>query len=107
VAGGNVFGVQADALLGHASAVDAVADKLRTARAAGAHVTIGRGAYGKLPPCQLIASLVDPIQGYGVDALAAAADGLTTTADALRTAARRYLSTDDGVRQRFHGGGLR
>jgi hypothetical protein len=104
VAGGNVFGVQADALLGHAGAVDAVADKLRTARAAGAQIRIGRGAYGKLPPCQMIAALIDPIQGYGVDALAAAADGLATTADALRAAAARYVSTDTAVRQRFDGG---
>jgi hypothetical protein len=32
---------------------------------------MGRNAYGKLPVCQLIAALLDPVQQHGVDALAA------------------------------------
>jgi hypothetical protein len=32
---------------------------------------MGRNAYGKLPVCQLIAVLLDPVQQHGVDALAA------------------------------------
>jgi hypothetical protein len=65
------FEVGSDALRRHAGAVDAIADGVETARSAGAQAQMGRNAYGKLPVCQLIAVLLDPVQQHGVDALAA------------------------------------
>jgi uncharacterized protein YukE len=95
----------AAALRAHAGAVDAIADGVQTARSAGAQVRMGREAYGKLPACQMIAVLLDPVQQYGVDALGAAADALQSSADALRAAAQRYDSTDSSVRTAFNGYG--
>jgi uncharacterized protein YukE len=98
---GDGFNVVAGALRAHASSVDAVADQVATAKAAGAQVKMGHDAYGKLPTCQMIAALLDPIQGYGVDALGAAVDALQSSADALRTAASGYDTTDASVHDTF------
>ena len=77
----------------HAGSVDAVAAAVEQAKAAGAQVKLGRGAYGQL--CQLIPTLIDPIQQLGIDALTEAGSTLTTTAGSLRTAAGQYSGTDD------------
>ncbi|NJC70962.1 ESX-1 secretion-associated protein [Planosporangium thailandense] len=98
---GGQFEVVADALRQHANAVEAIADHIETARAAGAQVRLGRGAYGMLPVCQMISMLLDPIQQRGVDALAAARDALHGSADAVRTAATRYDATDAAARARL------
>jgi uncharacterized protein YukE len=102
---GDGFNVVADALRAHAGSVDTVADQVATAKAAGAQVKLGHDAYGKLPICQMIAALLDPIQGYGVDALAAAVDALQSSADALREAATGYDTTDGAVQDTFQSGG--
>lgn len=102
---GDGFNVAADALRTHAGSVDIVADQVATARAAGAQVKLGHDAYGKLPTCQMIAALLDPIQGYGVDALAAAVDALQSSADALRATASGYDTTDAAVQDTFQSRG--
>ncbi len=91
--------VTASALIGHAAAVDRVADAVDQRRAAGAHVQLGREAYGQL--CQMVPMLLDPIQQIGVDALAGAVDALRESADTLRTAAREYDRADGAAAQRF------
>jgi hypothetical protein len=101
---GDGFDVVADALRTHAGSIDTVADEVATAKAAGAQVKLGHDAYGKLPTCQMIAALLDPIQGYGVDALGAAVDVLQSSADALRRAASGYDSTDASVQDAFQDG---
>jgi uncharacterized protein YukE len=101
---GDGFDVVADALRTHAGSVDDVADRVATAKAAGAQVKMGHDAYGKLPTCQMIAALLDPIQGYGVDALGGAVEALRSSADALRAAASGYDTTDAAVQDTFHGG---
>jgi hypothetical protein len=98
---GDGFNVVTDALRTHAGSVDTVADQVATAKAAGAQVRMGHDAYGKLPTCQMIAALLDPIQGYGVDALGAAVDALQGSAGALRAAASGYDGTDTGVEGTF------
>jgi hypothetical protein len=100
---GEQFNVMADGLRAHAGSVNRIADAVETARAAGAQVKLGREAYGKLPSCQMIAMLLDPIQQYGVDALAAAVDALQSSADALRSAATGYDTTDSSVQTAFRG----
>jgi hypothetical protein len=101
---GEQFEVVADALRKHAGSVDAIADRVETARSARAQAQLGRDAYGKLPVCQMIAGLLDPVQQYGVDALAAAVDALQGSAGALRTAATRYDTGDASVRAAFSAG---
>lgn len=98
---GGQFEVVADALRAHARSVETVADRIETARAAGASVRLGRGAYGTLPVCQLIAALLDPVQQGGVDALAAAVDALHGAAGAVRAAAIHYDTADAAARARL------
>jgi hypothetical protein len=100
---GDQFEVVTEALRRHAEDVDAIAAEVEVARAAAAHLELGRDAYGKLAVCQLIVALLDPLQATEVDALTASVDGLRRSADAVRTAARRYDSTDRSVATAFGG----
>jgi hypothetical protein len=96
--------VQADGLLRHATALESLAATVREARAAGAQTRLDRSAYGRLPAGQLIVGLIDPVQRFGVEALAAAVDALHGTADAVRAAAHGYSGSDERVHKTFAGG---
>jgi hypothetical protein len=99
------FVTAADDLIRHAGSVDRVAEDVTLARDAAVHVQMGRGAYGKLPTCQMIPTLLDPIQDLAVDSLREAVDSLQTTAEHLRGTARRYTGTDESAARRFTTGG--
>ena len=102
VAGEPSFDVDSEALRRHASSVDEVADKVDQCRRAADSVQLGRQAYGRL--CQLIPSLLDPVQQAAVNALSEANDALQRTADDLRTAANQYDSGDQHVAALFRRG---
>jgi hypothetical protein len=78
---------------------------LEQSRSAATAVHLGRGAYGRL--CQLIPSLLDPVQEGAVSALREAADALQQTADDLRATARRYEVSDQHAAGLFDGPGTR
>ncbi|WP_196255639.1 type VII secretion target [Micromonospora sp. WMMC415] len=102
VAGDQRFEVDSLELHTHAGAVDGVADVVDQCRRAAASVHLGRDAYGRL--CQLIPSLLHPVQEAAVDALNEATGALQGTADDLRSVAGRYDSDDRGVARLFHRG---
>jgi len=93
------FEVQAPALTGHAATVDQLADAVEQARSAAASVQLGRHAYGRL--CQLVPTLLDPIQASTVTALGDAVRALQQSADDLRAVAGRYEDTDRHAADRF------
>ncbi|MEV6815510.1 type VII secretion target [Micromonospora sp. NPDC051296] len=95
VAGEPGFDVDSQALRRHAGSVDEVAEMVDQCRRAAGSVQLGRHAYGRL--CQLIPSLLDPVQRATVNALNEAADALQRTADDVRTVARHYESGDQDV----------
>ena len=95
--------VQATELAGQAATVDGVAEVIEQARSAAAGVTLGREAYGIL--CQLIPSLLEPVQHQTVEALRQATDSLQRSADDLRATARDYTGSDQRTADVFRGGG--
>ncbi|MEG3632466.1 type VII secretion target [Micromonospora palythoicola] len=104
MAGESGFEVDSQALRRHASSVDEVAEMVDQSRRAAGSVQLGRHAYGRL--CQLIPSLLDPVQQATISALSEATDALQRTADDLRAAARQYESGDQEVSAHFgHGAG--
>ncbi|WP_250002942.1 type VII secretion target [Actinoplanes sp. M2I2] len=96
------FEVQADAITRQATTVDEIADQVAQGRSAASAVTIGRDAYGFL--CQLIPTLLTPLQEATVDALREATDSLQRSADDLRSTARAYQDSDDRTASGFRGG---
>lgn len=105
VTGEQGFAVQAQALNTHAGTIEQVADAVRQGRSAAASVQMGREAYGRL--CQLIPSLLDPVQDAAVSTLADAVEALHRSADDLRTIAGRYTTGDERVADLFGGDGTR
>lgn len=97
--------VVGEAILKHAGSVTGVADAVALGRDAATHVEMGREAYGKLPICQMIPTLLDPIQGRAVDSLRAAVEALNEAAEGLRKAAEEYGATDRSVAAKYNGGG--
>lgn len=79
-------------LLAHAGQMDAVADGLTTAEQAGAAVRTGAGAYGQL--CQFVPALLNVLQSQVIDGIATAASSVHGTAEALRSVAAAYDSSD-------------
>ncbi|GAB2567820.1 hypothetical protein Aab01nite_44280 [Paractinoplanes abujensis] len=96
------FEVQGDAIMRHASTVDDVAEQVAQGRSAASSVVIGRDAYGFL--CQLIPSLLDPIQDATVNALQEATDSLQRASDDLRATAREYNASDERTAGAFRNG---
>lgn len=83
------FQVVSDELRAHASHLDALGDRLNTAVSAASQVSMDTEAYG------IICSFVPPIvnvttQQHATDALNAAVEGMSGTADNLRSAATSY-----------------
>lgn len=98
---GTGFQVQADAIVKHAGTVEEVAAEVMQAKAASSTISMGRDAYGLL--CQLIPSLLDPLQDAAIGAFQEAADSLQRSADNLRTTARDYTGSDESVAGEFGG----
>jgi hypothetical protein len=86
------IGVRPADLVAHAGHVEAVGDRVATAKQAGAAVRAGSDAYGKL--CVMVPVMLGALQDILVDGIGAAADALHDTGGRLRTAAQSYEATD-------------
>lgn len=87
------FNVQAEDLTAHASHLEGLTDRLQTAISAAETVSMSDEAYGLL--CSFLPPIVNPTEEEGLNALKAAKEGVTVTADNLRSTARDYQDTDD------------
>lgn len=86
------FEVVPDELTTHASHLDVLTDRLRTALSAGDVVSMDNQAYGVL--CAFLPPMVNPVAQKGLDALKAASSGVGTTADNVRAVAGAYRDTE-------------
>ncbi|MET7966529.1 type VII secretion target [Micromonospora sp. NPDC005305] len=96
------FEVDTRSLRAHSSAVDETADTVDECRRASVSVELGRDAYGRL--CQMIPSLLHPLQEAIADSLGETAGVLQRAADGLRTVSDRYDRGDAHVASLFGGG---
>lgn len=87
------FKVQAEDLTAHASHLEGLTDRLDTAISAAESVSMSDEAYGLL--CSFLPPIVNPMEEEGMNALKAAKEGVTITAENVRTSAKDYLDTDD------------
>lgn len=85
----------------HASHLDEVADKLRTARDAAVSVSLPTEAYGLI--CQFFPPLLSPIEKTGLDALTEAVEALEGNARDIRDSARNYRDQEDSAAAMFKG----
>ncbi|QUH03521.1 ESX-1 secretion-associated protein [Saccharopolyspora erythraea] len=88
------FEVTAEELTAHGSHLDGLTDRLKTAISAAETVSMSDEAYGLL--CSFLPPIVNPMEQKGMDALKAASEGVSATADNIRSTAKQYLDTDDG-----------
>ena len=86
------FAVRPADLIGHGGHVDAVAERVEEATAAGRSVQAGTDAYGKL--CAMVPVMLGALQGVLVEGLADSADALRGTGEKLRATARHYDGAD-------------
>lgn len=87
------FEVDTASLRLHSTAVEQTADAVDECRRAASSIELGRDAYGRL--CQLIPSLLHPLQETTADSLGDTAHALQRAADGLRTVADRYDRGDE------------
>ena len=87
------FKVQAEDLTAHASHLEALTDRVDTALSAAETVSMSDEAYGLL--CSFLPPIVNPMEEEGINALKAAKEGITVTADNVRSSAKDYQETDD------------
>ncbi|MGV9806784.1 type VII secretion target [Micromonospora chersina] len=95
------FEVDTSSLRAHASAVDETADAVDECRRAAVSIELGRDAYGRL--CQLIPSLLHPLQDATADSLGETVRALQRAADGLRAVSDRYERGDDHAAGLFGG----
>ncbi|GII25717.1 type VII secretion target [Planosporangium mesophilum] len=95
---GDGIGVTPSDLIAHAGHVEAIGDRVATARQAGAAVRPSMTAYGKL--CTIVPTLLAGLQDMVVDGIDAAAHSLHDSGQRLRTAADGYQSADDHAQAR-------
>jgi hypothetical protein len=93
------FNVQAEDLTAHASHLEGLTDRLDTAISAAQAVSMSDEAYGLL--CSFLPPIVNPMEEEGMNALKAAKEGITVTADNVRSTAKDYLDTDDANADSF------
>ncbi|WP_406692420.1 type VII secretion target [Saccharopolyspora sp. ID03-671] len=87
------FKVQAEDLTAHASHLDGLTDRFDTAIAAAESVSMSDEAYGLL--CSFLPPIVNPVEEEGINALKAAKEGVSSTAENVRSTAKEYQETDD------------
>lgn len=87
------FKVQAEDLTAHASHLEGLTDRIDTAISAAESVSMSDEAYGLL--CSFLPPIVNPMEEEGLNALKAAKEGVTTTAENVRSTAKDYQETDD------------
>lgn len=83
------YEVLLDELAAHASKIDGLTDRLRTAVNAAITVTMDNSAYGVV--CQPFASRLQPFEELGVRTLSQSAEALTDTAKKVRDTVSRPL----------------
>ncbi|GHF79258.1 hypothetical protein FHX82_003359 [Amycolatopsis bartoniae] len=94
------FEVVADELRTHAGHLDGLTDRLNAAVDAARAVAMGDSAYGLL--CAFLPPIVNATtQDDATEALNAAVEGMTATADNVRTAASNYDDQDTSNAQPF------
>jgi hypothetical protein len=93
------FQVDSAALVTHAGEVDTIGDELTAAGQAGQSAQTDVGAYGQL--CQFMPGLLNGLQQSMVDGMNTAAGSAHDTADALRSVAAAYDSTDGTAADRI------
>ena len=86
-------------LIAHAGRVDGIGDGMTTAQQAGSAVQVDSAAYGQL--CQFVPALLNTLQSQMIDGIAAAAASAHDTADALRSVAADYDSSDSRAADRI------
>ncbi|GLY66742.1 type VII secretion target [Amycolatopsis taiwanensis] len=86
------FEVVPDELTTHAGRLDALTDRLSTTLSAANTVSMDTQAYGLL--CAFLPPIVNPVEQKGMDAIRAASEGVSTTADNVRAAADAYRETE-------------
>jgi hypothetical protein len=87
----------------HAGHLDGIADELATAKQAGEVTRPGMDAYGKL--CWIVPAMLNEVQGPLVEGIAAAADSVRATADAVAGAAEQYAQVDAWAAGNMRTGG--
>ncbi|WP_432844902.1 type VII secretion target [Amycolatopsis sp. CA-161197] len=92
------FDVEPDELTAHASHLDGLVDRLNNAVQA-ADYALSDDAYGLL--CAFLPPIVNPTGQQAKDAVSAAAEGMQTTADNVRTTAQAYQDGDSQEAQPF------
>ena len=95
----NAFQVHSASLVSHAGEVDGIGDGLASAAQAAHAVQTDSGAYGQL--CQFVPALLNGLQQAMVDGIGTAARSAHDTADALRSVAASYDSTDGTAADRI------
>ncbi|QRP49256.1 ESX-1 secretion-associated protein [Amycolatopsis sp. FDAARGOS 1241] len=95
---GSGFEVEPDELVAHASHLDGLTDRLNNAVQA-ADYALSDDAYGLL--CAFLPPIVNPTGQQAKDTVSAAAEGMQTTADNVRTAAQGYRDRDESQAQPF------
>jgi hypothetical protein len=95
---GEDIGVSPSDLVAHAGHVEAIGDRVATAKQAGDAVRLGAGAYGKL--CTIVPILLDGLHHLLVDGIDTAAQSLHNTGGRVRTAADAYQTADDHAQTR-------
>jgi excreted virulence factor EspC (type VII ESX diderm) len=93
------FQVDSRSLVSHAGEVDTVGDGLMSAAQAGQRIQTDISAYGQL--CQFVPALLNGLQQSMVDGMRTAARSTHDTAEALRSVAASYDSTDGGAAERI------
>jgi hypothetical protein len=92
-------------LVTHAANVEAIGDRVITARQAGGAVQAGSEAYGRL--CTMVPFMLNVLQDILIHKIDETADSLHATGSRLRTAAQSYEETDQRrgqVFDRINGG---
>ncbi|ATE54576.1 type VII secretion target [Actinosynnema pretiosum] len=95
------YDVAPEELRAHGSHLDGLVDRLRTAVDAARIASMSDDSYGLL--CSFLPAVVDPVERSAADALDAAVEGVTTTADNVRTTARDYDEQESAHADAFQG----
>jgi Excreted virulence factor EspC, type VII ESX diderm len=85
----------------HATQVDGLTDRLRTAVDAANTVTMNNSAYGVV--CQPFAMLLEPFERLGVNTLRQAVDTLSDAAGKVRDTVKSYETTDSAHAVTYQG----
>lgn len=98
------FGTSPEELRAHASKLEGLEDKLKTALDAAHQVTVGTEAFGKI--CSFFVPVVQQTAQPGIDALDRTSGAMGDLAAKIKQTANTYESGDEGAAGLFTGWGL-